>query len=261
MSLESCVYEGTIRHRRVEPVEHELSYRICMVYLDLEQLAETFATSRLWSCDGPALAWFRREDHFGDPTVSLPEAVRDVVAERTGTRPRGPIRLLTHLRYFGYVFNPVSFFYCFDDEGKHVETIVAEVDNTPWNERHLYVLPGSLDSAKSSDRKRYRFPKRFHVSPFMGMDVEYDWRFGTPGQSLHVHMENLEASGRTFDATLLMRRRPLEASSARRLLVRYPLMTVRVVSAIYWNALALWLKRAPVSSHPKNLRERPATES
>ena len=145
-NMRSCIYRGHVRHRRFTPVEHAFRYPLFMMYLDLDELPHVLDVHPLWSARRPAPAWFRRRDYHGDAAVPLDEAVRATVAEQTGSRPRGPIRLLTHLRYFGYCFNPVSFYYCFDEEDRRVETIVAEVNNTPWGERHCYVLPMSEET-------------------------------------------------------------------------------------------------------------------
>jgi DUF1365 family protein len=231
------------------PVGHEFSYRMFMLYLDLAELPQVFERRWLWSASRPALARFRREDHFGDPAVPLADAVRDLVANETGRRPGGPIRLLTHLRYFGHVFNPVSFYYCFDEDDSQVETIVAEVTNTPWGERHCYVLPQSMNAGKNG-HGRYFPEKVMHVSPFMQMDIDYDWRFNEPGDALTVHMENAREGRKIFDATLVLDREDITGKSLARALAGYPLMTVKVVAAIYWQALKLWLKGAPVHDHP-----------
>jgi len=197
----------------------------------------------------PALAWLRRSDYLGDPAVPLDQAVRDKVEQETGRRPEGPIRLLTHLRYFGLAFNPVSFYYCFDATGQQLETIVAEITNTPWKERHAYVLADTT-SDSSRELRRYRFGKSFHVSPFMEMDMDYDWCFGVPGQSLGVHMVNLKQGRKVFDATLVLERQEIGTLSLARVLTIFPFMTLKVVGAIYWQALRLWLKRMPFYTHP-----------
>jgi DUF1365 family protein len=181
--------------------------------------------------------------------VPLAESVRDLVARETGRRPVGPIRLLTHLRYFGHVFNPVSFYYCFDEDDCRVETIVAEVNNTPWGEQHCYVLPQSMNAGQGG-HSRYFPEKVMHVSPFMEMDVAYDWRFNAPGDALTVHMENAREGRKVFDATLLLNREAITSASLARALVRYPLMTLKVVAAIYWQALKVWLIGAPLHDHP-----------
>jgi DUF1365 family protein len=238
------------------PVLHEFSYRMFMLYLDLSELPGLFDRRWLWSARGPALARFQREDHFGDPAVPLTDSVRDLVARETGVRPAGPIRLLTHLRYFGHVFNPVSFYYCFDKDDSRVETIVAEVNNTPWGEQHCYVLPQSMNAGQAG-HGRYFPEKVMHVSPFMEMDVDYDWRFNAPGQALTVHMENARQGRKIFDATLVLEREEISGASLARALVAYPLMTLKVVAAIHWQALKLWLKGAPVHDHPD--KGQPAT--
>lgn len=247
--LRSAVYEGVVRHRRHAPRAHGFRYRMAQLYLDLDELDRVFAHRPLWSVNRRNVAEFRRADYLGDPDVPLADAVRMHAAKTLGRIPAGPIRLLAHPRYFGYVFNPVSFYYCFRPDGETLDTIVAEITNTPWGERHAYVLP--VDDADAHGRAlHWSFAKRFHVSPFMAMDHDYAWRFTAPGDDLRVHMDVTRDGTRAFDATLTLRRRPLDAASLRRLLWRYPLMTAQVIGAIHWQALRLWLKRIPVHDHP-----------
>jgi hypothetical protein len=239
--VESCLYEGRVRHRRFAPVAHAFELPLYLVYLDLAELDRVFAGRWLWSTRRPAPARFHRADHLGDPRVPLDRAVRDLVAERTGCRPAGPIRLLTQLRCLGWVFNPVSFFYCFDAAGQHVETVVAEVTSTPWRERHCYVV-----------RPRDRARKVLHVSPFLPMDLEYRFRFGRPGRTLGARIETRGRDGAPlFDAVLGLRRREITGRSLARAWVRYPGMTVQGIAAIYWQAWRLHRRGAPFHPHPE----------
>jgi DUF1365 family protein len=213
----SALYEGWVRHRRHAPVEHEFRYRLYMAYLDLAELPEVLDRVPLWSARRPAPAWFRRSDYL------------DVDHD-------GPVRVLTNVRTFGHLFNPVSLYYCFDRAGEHVEKVLAEVTNTPWGERHTYTL----------DAMDARIDKDFHVSPFLGMESEYRIRMTTPGEQLRVHME-LGRDGRVdFDATLALRRRPLSGWPV----LRQPFMTARILAGIYAQAARLRLKGAPYHPHP-----------
>jgi DUF1365 family protein len=240
----SCIYEGTIRHRRLAP-RREFRHRLALWYVDLDELPKLLGGRLLEP--SPGALRFRRRDYHGDPRLPLAEAVRDTVAEHTGSRPVGPIRLLTQLRSFGYCFNPVSFYYCLSAGADAVQAILAEVTNTPWGERHAYVLAGGTEN---SPLVVSSVDKAMHVSPFMPMDLSYCARATAPGDTLSVHMESSRAGTRVFDATLSMSRRELTRHSARRLTVRYPAATVRVLALIYAQALRLRLAGAGVHPHP-----------
>jgi uncharacterized protein len=248
--LNSCLYFGTVQHRRFAPRAHSFSYSIFQMYLDLDEVPELFDGRLLWSARRPAPAWFRRSDYLGDPDETLDEAVRREAQRQTGTRPEGPIRVLTHLRYLGLVMNPVTFYYCFDRTGEHVEVILAEITNTPWKECHVYALAAGPDRQEATGH-RHRFGKQFHVSPFFAMDHAYDWRFGEPGDRLHVHMENYAEGSRVFDATLSLRRQEITGGSLAMALARFPWMTAKVAGGIYWQAARLWAKRTPFFTHPE----------
>jgi len=249
-NLHSAVYEGWVRHRRHAPHAHAFRYRICLLYLDLGELDRLFAGRALWSIGRRNIAEFRRGDYLGDPAVPLAEAVRERVRSETGRAPAGPIRLLTHARYFGHCFNPVSFYYCFAADGTTLDCIVAEITNTPWQERHSYVL--APDAARRSGRALcWDFRKAFHVSPFLPLQRDYAWRLTVPGEALHVQMDVLNDGVRELDATLALERRTWNAANLARVLWRHPAMTLRVVAAIHWQALRLWLRRNPVYDHPR----------
>lgn len=248
--MRSALYHGTVRHRRHAPIPHAFRYRLFMLYLDLAELPGVFDRYWLWSARRPAPAWFRRADYLGPTAASLDGAVRDLVTARTGRRPGGPVRLLTHVRYWGYVMNPVTFYYCFDEGDRRLDAVVAEITNTPWGERHAYVVDGRGTPTAGDGALRTTFPKQFHVSPFMSMDHTYRWRFSVPGSRLAVHMENHREGAKLFDATLVMRQRPLTGTALAGALLRHPFMTATVAAGIYWQALRLRLKGAPFHAHP-----------
>lgn len=242
----SALYEGWVRHRRVEPVEHSFRYRMFMTYLDLGELPEVLDPLRGWSARRPALARYKRSDHIGEPTLALDQVIRDKVADEIGERPSGPVRMLTNLRYFGHCFNPVTFFYCFDENAKQVKAVLAQVNNTPWGESHSYVIETGGDRVIKAS-----FRKDFHVSPLMGMDHVYEWHTTVPDDDVQVHIESRKDGERAFDATLSLGRLELNPANARRMLARYPAMTAQVVAKIYWQALRLKLKGAPYHPHPE----------
>lgn len=274
--MHSCLYTGTVRHRRFSPALNEFRYSLFQMYLDLSEIPELFDPYLLWSARRPAVAWFRREDHLGEPKTPLDVCVRDEVERQTGIRPSGPIRLLTNLRYFGYVMNPVSYYYCFDQTSGRLQTVLAEVHNTPWGERHCYVLQTPINRVGGASPVLWN-EKEFHVSPFMGMQMRYRWRLSEPADSLAVSIQCHETSAETtdsseaaefgtsstknrsatarrprpFDVTLSMRREEITASSLSRVLLKHPCMTASVTSKIYWQALKLWWKQVPFVPHPR----------
>jgi hypothetical protein len=248
--LYSALYRGRLEHRRHRPVRHAFGYDVCYAWLDLAELDRVFAGRWFWSTRRPALARWRRADYLGDPATPLDEAVRARVAAETGRRPVGPIRLLTLLRTFGHSFNPVSFYYCYDADDTRIDAVVAEITNTPWGERHAYVLPAAA-ATRDDVGLRFRFGKRFHVSPFMPMEQQYDWTLGEPGSALRIRMVNRALSGeRVFDASLALERRDITGANLARALARHPVASLDALRQIYWQALRLWLKRVPFHDHP-----------
>lgn len=246
----SALYVGQVQHHRHRPHAHAFRYRLFLLYLDLAEIDTVFARRWLWSVERRNLASFQRRDFLGDPSLPLDEAVRQRYAAETGRRPRGPIRLLAHLRYFGYCFNPVAFYYCFHEDGETLDGIVAEITNTPWRQRHSYVLP--VDSAIGDDNGwSWQFDKRFHVSPFLPMDRRYRWRLSLPGQRLFVHMNVDADDGRDFDASLSLQRRPIAGRDLAACLLRHPWMSAKVIAAIHWQAFLIWSRRTPVYDHPQ----------
>jgi DUF1365 family protein len=264
----SAVYEGWVRHRRFEPIEHSFRYRLFLMYLGLDELPGVLDPFPLFSARRSAPAHFQRSDYMGDSDRPLAECARDVVEAQTGSRPLGPVRLLANLRYLGHVFNPVSFSYCFDAPGERVEAIVADVNNIPWGERHPYVLArGTRRGTVLSDE----LDKDLHVSPLMGMDQTYAFRASEPSERLGVHIESrpvqrVSAPGepknvaprepKAFDATLSLRRHELSRARLTGMLARYPALSLQTVAKIYAQSLRLKLKGARYFPHPEGRKPR-----
>jgi DUF1365 family protein len=251
----TCAYEGVVVHRRRTPTEHSFRYRVFMMYLDLDDVDRALSHHLLWSARRPAPARWRRRDHPGDPAQPLDDWVRALVAERTGVHPTGPVRLLTHLRYVGRWFNPISLYYCFDDNGETLQWVVTEVTSTPWRERSHHVLDVRGGARVASGT----MAKDLHVSPFLPMALDYRWRLTRPNGSLSFSLDVLQGSAVVLETGIAMRRTELTRASMARLLLTYPPMSLRVLGGIYWQAFRLWRKGTPYHPHARlGAEDRPA---
>lgn len=244
--MHSAIYKGLLRHRRFIPVDHKFSYQVFMMYLDLDEIDEVLSMSRLWSRKSWRPARFERYDFLGDSGTSLSTAVRERILHETGKPHIGPIRMLANLRYFGFNINPISCYYCFDNQ-ESLRTIVTEVTNTPWKERKSYVL--TCDPNKRF--QRINFKKALHVSPFNPMDMTYNWTSNRPAKMLSLNLETEHQGKAHVDATLVLKRHEITTGSLRNTLIEYPWMTAKVVASIYWQALRLSVKKAPFYTHPE----------
>ena len=262
--MESALYTGTVRHRRLKPRGHQFSYQVYMAWLDLDELDLVFSKSPLWSKEGRGFVQWKREDYFGEYHKPLKQAVQDWIFQQTGRRLSGPVRMLANLRVSGFLINPIVCYYCYSEgtggEADKLEYVVTEVTNTPWKEKTHYLLSCSGQFFDSRKLAKGEFSKNMHVSPFHPMNMRYEWRLNQPSAKLIFHLDNFEpvAGGEepVFDATLMLAREPLTSRSMRSILWRFPLMTLKVAWGIYWQAFRLFIKRVPVFSHPKRARSK-----
>lgn len=236
----SAIYEGSVYHRRLEPVEHAFEYRIFMPLFDLDELPALLDPIPLWSARRAAPARFRRQDFLGPEQLPLAEAARHRVREELGDAPDGPVRLLANPRYWGIGMNPVAFYYLHGSgPGQPVEAMIAEVTNTPWGQRRSYVLRPGADGLAGD------FDKALHVSPFMPMDQSYRWSACEPSDRLTVRLQNFQDGRRVFEAGVALERREITPRRMLRLLAGYPPMTASTLARIYWQAMKLKLKGVP----------------
>lgn len=249
MKLGPALYIGKVSHQRLLPTLHRFAYPLAMVMFDIDELEHTVAQSRWWSLERFNLISFCRRDYLGRHNGDLKTSVQEQIFKQHGERFDGKVYLLTQPRYLGFVFNPVSFYFCVDHQ-ERLTYVLADINNTPWNQRHCYALqaiPGD------DNRLEARFDKAFHISPFMPMDIQYQWRFSVDDNAVDVHMQLYHRQTKQFSADMSLQARPLTANAMAKLPWQFPLQTLRIVSRIYWQALRLWLKRVPFYSHPETI--------
>lgn len=245
--MHSALYTGLLKHQRYEHRNHGFAYKVSMLYLDLDEVDEVFGTHPWWSTKRWRPVQFRRKDYLNSDQ-DLKAEVLDIVERDLNFRPTGAVRMLTNPRYFGFLINPITVYYCFDQQ-QNVAAIVAEVTNTPWGKRTAYAL--ACDANKQ--KQQLQFDKTLHVSPFMGMDMNYHWYSNLPAQNLTVHIANKRAEQTLFTASLSLKRTAISRQSLVKNLVDYPWMTAQVALGIYWQALKLWLKAIPLHPYPKTM--------
>ncbi|MCA9263912.1 MAG: DUF1365 domain-containing protein [Planctomycetales bacterium] len=246
--MHSCLYTGHVTHARFRPIQRRFRYAIQWAYLDLDEVDELVKRLRILSRRRVALASFCRSDHLGSAATPLKDAVREFVHQQTALRLTGPVRLLTQLRQFGLYFSPLNLYFCYDAAATSIVAVVAEVSNTPWNERHQYVLWEG--NRRPNHTFSYQHAKTFHVSPFLGMDYEYRWRLDDPSRTTHMQISCLCDEVRVFDVQMQLQRKPLTDGHLLRAIARQPLAAVHTLNAIYWQALQLWIRRCRYFPHP-----------
>ncbi|RVU84847.1 DUF1365 domain-containing protein [Leucothrix sargassi] len=244
--MDSVIYSGHVRHRRYGDKQNAFKYTMFLTALDLDELNNGLGLGRLFAVDKWAVLSFRHNDYLGGKGKLTKEKVWEKVESLGGENYAGKVTILGQLRCFGIYFSPVNFYYCHDEQGT-LQYLLAEVSNTPWNERHCYLVEHKQNTITD---------KTFHVSPFMNEDMVYQWRFTPLNPRLYLNIDNVSPDGnKLFDATIWMDKKALTRSNLIKQLIRIPAMTVKTMLGIYWQALKIYLKGIPYVPYTKKSKE------
>lgn len=241
--MRHALYTGFVIHNRVSPVKHKFSYKIRMFFLNIDEIQEAFKSIPFASVEKFNLLAFWRKNYLPcKDNKSIREAVETHLKDHGHTDMPHKIFILTHLSYFGYCYNPVSFYYCYD-KNEQLTYLLAEVNNTPWNERHVYV-----QKIPTQNKPIVRLKKELHVSPFLPMDLEYKWVLNIPAETIKISMACIKEKP-VFFACMKLAKKELSPMQVLLALLVNPFATQLVLIRIYWQALFLFIKRAPFYAH------------
>jgi len=244
--MASVIYSGHVRQRRYGEKNNAFKYSMFLTALDLDEVNDSFSVGRWFAVEKRAVLSFRHSDYLDGEGKLTRQKIWDKVVSLGGENYGGKGMLLGQLRCFGIYFSPVNFYYCHDEAGE-LRYLVAEVSNTPWNERHCYLVEHKQNTMTD---------KTFHVSPFMNEDMAYRWRFTALNPRLYLNIDNVTPDGNTlFDATIYMDRQAFTRSNLIKQLIRIPAMTVKTMLGIYWQALKITLKGIPYVPYTKKSKE------